>query len=93
MFKEPCESEAYTNHGQHKETNSTLSSVISVLLPALLAISYLPLVTLISLSDFEHVNPSKRNGFYCAVLRMVLLPQLAGSLKYVLYPSRNDLFS
>jgi hypothetical protein len=37
----------------------------------LLATSYLPPVTLISLSESEHMNPTKRNDFYsAATMRM-----------------------
>jgi hypothetical protein len=61
----------YKPRPSKRNWNSKLSSVISVFLPALLATSYLPLVTLISLRDFEHVNPTKTNGFYsAATMRM-----------------------
>jgi hypothetical protein len=62
MFKMPRESEAYTNHDQQKGTETPSYLLLSVF-------SCLPSsqpVTLISLSDFEHVNPTKRNGFYSA---------------------------
>jgi hypothetical protein len=63
MFKKPRESEAYTNHDQQRYTETPRYLVLSMFscLP-----SYLPLVTLTSLNDFEHVNPTKRNGFYSA---------------------------
>jgi hypothetical protein len=65
MFKNPGESEAYTNHDQQRETETPNYIVTSAFLPTLLATSYLPLVTLLS-RDFEHVNPTKRNGPYSA---------------------------
>jgi hypothetical protein len=71
MFNMPREPEAYTNPDQQRENETPSYRLLSVFLPALLPTSYLALVTLISLSDFEHVNPTKRNGFYsAATMRM-----------------------